>query len=374
MNFEKRYLQFNELVFDGFDMISEYDEPLQFKGSSTPYSYGHGSYMPNKDDYLYVSERTVNATISLKLKKLPCNDRIDYVRFAEQELGKPGRLWAIKNNEIIWSLARVNNLRPVNSGRQNVVEYDVEFIVPGGVWHKADKQRTFLLPYDICSFMACKGFGNINPIASSKGMIDGVCVSCKIGEDNKVERAWLESCGCCCSDEVSEDMALGLHLDELQKFYGCDTPYQIKYDCEAAENFNNNPAFGQKLTVEDICSDSIIAGQIYSDTDIPTDEMVLTLFGDMKDPAITINGNTNIIKGEYHGKLTVEPSGDVYYLENADCAEAEQLDPSVWSIPENMDYGWMIHPRLNGVVVNMNLCCGSGGLNSIYIDHSPLTT
>lgn len=368
MYYQKRYLQFNDLVFDGFDMISDYDEPLQFKGSSTAYSYGHGSYMPFKADYLYVSERQVNMTITLKTKKLPCEYRTWYVRFAEQELSKPGRLWAIKNNEIIWAFARVNSIRPVNNGKQDEVEYDVEFIVPGGVWHKADKQRTFLLPYEVCGLMDCKGFEEYNPCATSTG--GGDC--CEACETNRMAEIQRDMCGCCCDNDVTGDMALCYHQDELQKFYSCDTPYQLMYSCEAAEKFSTEPALGQRLCVEDICKDSVISGRFYSDTDIPTEEMTITIVGDATNPWITINGNTNIIEGEYHGKLIIRASGDVYYQEN-ECCEPTLLDPSVWVIPEGNTYGWTIYPQLNSITVHMNECCSQSGRACVFIDHQGIT-
>ena len=177
MFYEKRYLQFNNLVFDGYDMISDYDEPIQYKGSSTPYSYGHGSYRPRKAEYFFVSERQVNITITLKLKKVPCEYREFYVRFAEQELSRSGRLWAIKNNEILWAYADVNNVRPINSMKQNEVEWDIEFVIPSGVWYKADKLKTFVLPYDVCLFMECKGYQKINPCEFDYGGGD-CCQGC----------------------------------------------------------------------------------------------------------------------------------------------------------------------------------------------------
>lgn len=369
MYFEKRYLQFNDLVFDGVDMISDYDETLQFKGSSIAYSYGHGSYMPLEDDYLYVSERPANMTLTLKLNKLPCEYREDYVRFAIQELSKPGKLWAIRGNEILWANARVNNLRPVNQNKQNIVVFDIEYLIPGGAWYKADKQRTFLLPYELCGLMECKGFAQYNSVVSSRGGSKSYCEPC---EDNKFVQRMAEECVCCSCDEITADMALGFHLNELQAFYGCDTPYQLVYDCVAAESFNLNPAFGQRICVDDICDDTVIAGQIYSETDIPTKEVSIVLMGDAKDPQITINDNTNIIKGEYHGKLTINASGDVYYTEN-ECCDAELLNPSVWDIPANMNYGWMIYPKFNKVIVETNICCSSSGTACIYVDHSPIT-
>lgn len=373
MYYFKRYLQFNDLVFDGYDMISNYDEPLQYKGSSTAYSYGHGSYALFKSDVLYVSERQVNMTITLKLRKIPCEYREFYIQFAEQELGKPGRLWAIKNNEIIWAFARVNNMRPVNNGRQNEVEWDIEFIIPGGVWHKADKEKTFLLPYDPCSLMDCKGFYDYNPCATQTG--GGDC--CEACEDNHIMWGQIDGCGCCCDNDLKADMALCYHQKELQKFYSCDTPYQLVYSCEAAEKFSTEPALGQRLCVDDICDQSIIAGRIYSETDIPTENVTITLVGDSVNPRININGNVNVIEGEYSGKLTILPSGDIYYQPcgTEDCyCEPELLEPSVWVIPEGNTYGWTIKPQLNSVIVELNICCSQCGMACIYIDHTAITT
>lgn len=362
MYFDKRYLQFNDLVFDGYDMISDYDEPIQYKGSSTPISYAHGSYRAFKSNFLYVSERQVNMTITLKLLKIPCDYRNFYVQFVEQELGKPGRLWAIKNNEIIWAMAAVNNIRPVHNGKKYELVYDIEFVIPGGVWHKADKAKTFVLPYDVCSLMDCKGFEEYNPC--------DCCVSCI---DNKMYKDMRDRCGCCCEDDLTKDMALCYHLADLQSFYGCDTPYQLVYSCEAAERFSSEKALGQRLCVEDICEDSVISGQIYSNTDIPTENVTITLVGDMKNPWIKINGNTNIIEGEYSGKLIIEPSGDVYYQEG-ECCEPELLDPSVWVIPQGNDYGWTINPQLNSVTVYMNKCCSQSGVACVYVDADAITT
>ena len=368
MFYEKRYLQFNDLVFDGFDMISDYDEPIQYKGSSTAYSYRHGSYRAFKNDYLYVSERQVNMTITLNMKKIPCEYRNFYVQFAEQELGKPGRLWAIKNNEILWAFAAVNNIRPINNGKQHEVIYDIEFVIPGGVWHKAHQDRTFVLPYDACSLMDCKGFEKFSD-----------CDCCAVCDDRNLGKDMRDRCGCCCEGDLTSEMKLCFHLDELQRFYGCDTPYQLVYNCEAGERLSGDKALGQKLCVSDICNDSIISGQIYSNTDIPTEELTITLVGVMRNPSIKINGNTNIIMGDYVGKLIIHASGDIYYQQNENC-DAELLSPLLddgsprWVIPEGNDYGWTIYPRLNSVVVYTNICGSQYGANCIFIDHTAITT
>lgn len=371
MYFEKRYLQFNDLVFDGYDMISDMDEPIQYKGSSTPISYTHGSYRAFKSNFLYVSERQVNMTITLKLKKIPCEYRKFYVQFAEQELGKPGKLWAIKNGEIIWAVAAVNSIRPVNNGKQNEVVYDVEFVIPSGVWNKADKTKTLVIPYDVCSLMDCKGFEEHDPCATMAG--GGDC--CEACEDNQAVELQREKCGCCCEGDLTAEQMLCYHTNELQAFYGCDTPFQLVYSCEAAEKFSTEQALGQRLCADDICGQSVVSGRFYSDTDIPTDEMTITLTGDMHNPWIQINGNTNIIEGDYSGKLIIHASGDVYYQEcDNDCCEPELLDPSVWTIPSGQDYGWLIQPQLNHITVYFNECCSQCGRQCVYIDHTALTT
>lgn len=362
MYYQKRYLQFNDLVFDGYDMISDYDEPVQYKSTSTPYNYGHGSYSVLKQNYLFVTERQVNMTITLKLKKLPCEQRVNYVRFAEQELGRPGRLWAIKNNEIIWAYAQVNNMRPVMGGHAEEVEWDIEFVIPSGVWHKANKYKTFVLPYNACAVMECKQF---RPAEE--------CDCCETCLDKKAFVAREESCMCCCTDELCPEMALCHNLDRLQEYYSCDTPFQLVYSCQRAEQYSTNKFLGKRLCVEDICDSNEIVGRFYSETDIPTENVRIVIDGKMKNPSININGNTNIIEGEYDGSLIIEPNGDVYYKEG-ECCDEVLLDPNLWTIPNpNEDtYGWTVYPQMNSIIVNLNECCT--GATCVYIDADGLTT
>lgn len=372
MIFEKRYLQFNNLVFDGYDMISDYDSEISFKGSSQEYSYGHGSYRPFKNSYLYVSESSVTMTISLHLKKIPCEYRAYYTRFAEEELNKPGRLWAIKNNEIIWAFAVVTNMSQIISMKRNEVVYDIEFTIPGGVWNKADKQKTFVLPYDSCLFMECKGYKTLQP-CKQLSCEDGDC--CQECLDSKFDNVEDDKCFCCCVDQILPEMALCYNMDEktMQSFYSCDTPYQLVYDCDHAEKFNiKEKHLGQKLCVEDICDDSVIAGRFYSETDIPTEDVTIIIDGKSVNPWIEINGNTNIINGEYDGTLIVKSNGDVYY-QTSECCEPTLLDPSVWEVPSGNTYGWTVNPRGNSIIIHLNACCSANGRTCAYIQHQAIT-
>lgn len=363
MIYTRRYLQYNDLVFDGFDMISDFNSEVSFKGSSTEYSYGHGSYRPFKANYLFVRERTVNMTISLKMKKIPCEFRPFYIQFALEELAKPGILWSIRNNELLWAYAVTENVAEVINNRKDIYEIDVSFIIPGGIWHKADKQKTFLLPYDVCLFMECKGYKKLYPCKSSEGA--NCCESCieeRIQENN--------NCHCCCVDDLTPDMALCYHEDELQRYYSCDTPYQLVYDCVRANKFNNEKFLGQRICNHDVCEDSMIVGKFYSETDIPTEEMTIIIDGKMKNPWIEINGNTNIIEGEYEGSLIIKSNGDVYFQWD-ECCEPELLDPSVWIVPTGNVYGWTINPGENSIIVRLNECCG--GISCVYVQHNPIT-
>lgn len=366
MMYLKRYLQFNNLVFDGYDMISSTDEQVTFKEpQGQSYSFADGAYMPYKDDTMHTNPGSVSITLTLEMKKLPCEYRPYYMSYAESELSRPGKLWAIKNGEIIWAYAHVKSLHQISSYVQNKVEYDLEFTLPEGKWHKADKQSTFLLPYNVCTFMECKGYRPYDPCIEMVG--GDCCISCL---EKKFWKDYQDRCFCCCVDAITEDMMLCYHTKELQQFYGCETPFQIVYDCVHAEKFNRNEYIGQKLCKKDACEDNVIAGRFYATTDRKTDRIRIVITGKMKNPEITINGNTNIIKGEYDGALIIEPTGDVYYQKDK-CCEPTLLDPSVWSIPNNMDYGWSVYPLDNSIIVNTNACCG---VACVYVDIDNITT
>lgn len=363
MIYSKRYLQFNDLVFDGYDMISDFDESTSFKGTGTSYSFRHGSYYPYKSTVVFAEEKSASMTIALHLNKIPCEYREYYVRFAEQELMKVGRLWAIKNNEIVWAWASARNISPIYTNRANYAEYDVEFVLPEGIWHKADKQRTFVLPYDVCVFMECKGYKTLNPCRDG---LEGDC--CEDIKWKQYEQAQEDKCFCCCVDAITKDMALCYHLDELQAFYSCETPFQFVYDCDLAERFSKADHLGQRICTKDNCEDSVIAGRFYSETDIPTDNFTIVIEGKAKNPWITINGNTNIIEGEFDGTLTIKASGDVYY-KHGNCEEL--LNPNAWVVPSGNNYGWTIIPQWNSIVVHLNECCGR---TCVYLQIDNITT
>lgn len=350
MIYRRRYVQFNDFVFDGYDMIrDDSDGSMSFKTTSTEYTYRHGNYVAFKKNHMIASQQTVSMTLKLRLKKLPCNMRQYYRDFAIGELTKPGKLWAVQNNELIWAYAYLTNYSELGSSERDTIEIDIDMVVYEGVWHKADKAKTFLKPYDVCSFLDCQGF------KETPDPCKNCCTDC-------VEEH-TEACCCDCSG-VEKDWAL-CYFKDLQFFYKrCNAGYQIEYNCQKGQEFFGDDYLGTRLCDKGDCCDNIIAGQVYSDTDIPTDGITIILTGGAKNPWITINGNTNILEGEYDGTLTISPSGDV--INTVDCCDTE-VSPDKWVVPQGNSYGWEIHRGNNQVSIS------SCGTRCAYIQVDSLT-
>lgn len=360
MMYSRRYLQFNNFVIDGYDMIADTSSKASFKTSEQTRPYGHGVYAPYKTVSPFLEAFDVSMTIKMWLKKIPCDVRPFYRQYAIKELTGYGKLWAIQNNELIWTTAQIVGYSETPQYRRDYIEATVDFRCPTGVWHKADKLKTFLKPYDLCSFMDCMGYREVNPCMDNDG---SCCESCK---NKEAEEFIRNNICCCCCDALTKEMALCYHTKELQMLYNDCTPtWQIEYNCAQAERLFSGKQ-GSKLCAKDSCS-SVIAGRIYSETDIPTDIEELIISGSMMNPHITINGNTNIIEGEFDGDLIITKSGDIYY--KTDCCE-ELVDPSSWTIPSGNDYGWTIYPGENSVIINTNDCCG---MTCAYISTDNLT-
>lgn len=352
MRYERHYIQYNDLVFDYYDMISEDDYSVSYKYDSESYSFRHGDYVAHKQRGLLAEAGSVSLTITLEMKKIPCEERPYFTDFAISQLNEQGKLWAVQNNRIIWAYAFVDEIEYIHEVRKNTMQMDVSFVIPEGVWHKADYQKTFLVPYSPCDFMDCYDYHDIQP--------------CQTGDCCDCSDAPQEECECC--DCVDKDMALCYHTDEMQDFYGCHSNYRIVYSCVAGKKYFgdilSNEHMGQKF-----CScTGTIAGRLYSDTNIPTQGIKITLHGHMKDPMIEINGNMNIIQGEYDDKLIIYPDGSVYTQDDS-CTECI-LGVDVWEIPEGNDYGWTVYPGNNQLIIHPGACCG---MVCAYIEVDSLT-
>lgn len=353
MMYSKRYIQYNDLPFDSYDMLASYDDTtVSFKTSGTSYTFKHGSYYGLKKEHGLISESSASFTLKLNMKKLNCEDRIHFVQWATNELTKAGKLWAVKNNEMIWAYAIPDNVSQVNSD-EDYAEFDVDLILPEGIWHKADKQKTFLLQYDLCDWSNCHDFKDIDPCAKDD------CCTCNTNN---------LSVACCDCDCVSAEDAL-CNFTDMQFFYGCSgSGYRVVYDCIKGEQLFTNelkPALGQKICSKE-CS-PVIAGLVYAATDIPTDSYTITLNGTFTNPSITINGNENILNGEYNGQLVITGEGTATLY--TDCC-ATEIDITKWEIPTGNDFLWEFKQGNNSIIIDTGNCCDT---DCAYIQIDNLT-
>lgn len=343
MHYARAYLQYNELVFSEVVSTEYNDYDVSWKSFGEEYGFAHGSYAPQKVLGGLIKSGSIDLTLTFDLKKLPCEQRPFFIRFAKSQLTTQGKLWAIEDNILIWAQAYITSYSSSVDARRDTFEMDVSFDIPEGYWHKADKQKTFIVPWDMCDFMECMNYHNIQPCKR----LDTDCCDCGEKKQHK------EDCSCCC-DIPEMEQAL-CYFSDMQAFYAkCGAPYKIVYDCIAADKYFNtwDDHMGQKFC--GTCG-RVAVGQFYSDTDIPTRGITVFMRGQMINPEITINDNTNIIKGEYEGVLEIHPDGSVYHYPDG-CAACEPLPVSVWEIPKGMDYGWTIYQGNNRVLISAGCC------------------
>lgn len=358
MLYKRRYIQFNNLVFGS--VIDADDYTATWKTSDTEYGFIHGAYTPFKRKGGLLRSGRVSMTVVLNMQQLPCEDRPFYVRFVKNELATQGRLWAVQDNTLIWAYAYLTSYRESTRSRTNELEIDLNFELPEGVWHKADKRKTYLVPFDPCDFMDCYDYHEADPCVDnccdcdSKPMIDSRCYTVDIA---CCDCKPIKICDCDC-DAVTKEQSLCMMKDVLQKFYDCEVQYRVIYSCIAAKKY-----FGDFLddnrTGQKFCNDcgGPISGRLYSDTDLPTDGVKITLRGEMQNPYIEINGNGNTIKGEYSGVLEIRPDGTVYAYKDENCPCEEPLPVDTWMIPSGMEYGWTVEQGYNRVIIDPGSCC-----------------
>lgn len=342
----RKYVQFNELVFYSYITNSD-DTSVEFDISKHPYTFRNGDYSPLKNRTPRIQSTTVGITMEFNVKQISCDLREFYHRFIVEQLTKAGKLWAVQGNELLWAYAIPESYsEPTQNIYKNTIQVDVQFYLPEGVWHKADKQRTFVIDFDICEFLRCYDYQNYNPCCD--------CVDCI-----------TKPVTCCCCDELTRDDALCNRT--LDVYSGKCTPeFMIKYDCDAAERLFTNlgePILGQRIC-RDPLEDEIIAGQIYYWGDIPSDHYKIVLNGGGENIRITVNGNTNVIKGDFDDQIIVTSDGNVYN----ECGY--QYDVDSYVVPEGNEFGFTFYPGMNSVIIEPNQCCD---MQCVYFEIDALT-
>ncbi|MBP1045091.1 hypothetical protein I6N96_02280 [Enterococcus sp. BWM-S5] len=341
----RKYIQFNELVIDNYEMLQSADLSGSFKTSTAEYSFGHGSYTVFKSRQHFSTEQSLSLSLKLDTRKLDCGQKKIYKDYVLMNLMSAGKLWAIEGEQLLWTNAFVKDFSETYVLDRNSVSIDIDLVLYEGIWHKADPRKVFLQPYSACNFAECLDIKEVDECQDC-------CVSCV-----KPMKEPCVKCLCECDFLNAENSLCELKKEIAAKFYSqCGDSYKIIYNCEAGKKiWGEEKLLGHKICKEDVCK-NIIAGQFYSDTTIDSENVTVTLIGSFKDPIITINGNAMQILGDYNGKLTLTTNGEIYYLEDECCSEVF-IDINNLVIPEGNTFGYLVHQGTNGVIVETHDCC-----------------
>lgn len=367
MYYYRKLLQFNDLVIDNHSMLLEEDISLSFKGNNTEIVHSNGDYRPFTRDYNFTSSQTVSCTLTFNLKKMLCEDRENYIKFATNQLVKKGILWSIKNNRIQWARAVCDNYGESVDRLRDKLIINVDFNLYEGVWHYADEYSTFLKPYEACNVLDCVDY----PTKLS-------CVTCSSCSDlHSCYTIQNDLCDCCRCETVTKEQSLCYMRDSLQNFYkNCGDTYKIVYDRQRGEEFFGNKFLGQKFCSKDSCTETI-GCNVYNEGELPTDSYTIILEGELNRPSIEVNGNINHIDGVYNGVLIINSDGSVYY--KTDCCTT-LLPMKRWQVPKvyndngditsRMSRGFEFQPKDNQVIIRTGVggdVCAYFYLDSITI-------
>lgn len=341
---KRKYLQFNDLVFDSYTVDLDYS--VSFRNTTVPYSYVNGALPIMTRGTQLVDAQTLSLTLSLSAGSIPCDQWIYFKDYILDNIIRPGRLWAIEGDKVLWAYAYVSDYTEIYDNSTGVFEIGVTFVVYEGFWHISDKRKTFLYPYSPCHF-------NVdNKYQKARG--DCCCGGCPTIET-------LHKCVQClgdCDNEMTENLC-GMTDETIDGLYeDCTPKYQLSYDCELAfKKWGAERLRGYAICKEEYC-EGTISGRFYADTLLDTETWELALVGKFKNPYIKFNGNTFLIRGEYDGVLTLYSTGDMTYQEN-DCCDPVELEQDLWEIPYGSTFSMKVHHGWNTIYVETNDCCSA---------------
>ena len=331
MLLNKQIIQYNGLVFSGFATVFEQDdEETSFKVEETEYTYGNGSYVAFKQRHPFVSAKNVGITIKLSTKRVQSSYKKYLKEFAKTELSRQGKLWAIDNGTLIWAYAYATSLSDAVEVGEDEIQISADFSLYEGVWHKANIYTTFIYSFDMCDFLSRYKFREPQTFC-------------------KIKPKYIDTDECCYNTTIRS----ALCNKDITK----EKDFRISEDHALA-----NELFG-RVRGEAICSEDcggIIARTFFCNTEVPTDDVKITIMGELSDPEVEINGNVNMYEGEYTN-LVIYPNGEAKYLgDTSDCA----IDPDNIVIGDNNTLGFTLQPRENHIVVRTGTDCKA----CVYID------
>lgn len=315
--FPRIYVQFNELVFSGINSVETADLSGDYKITTSPYPFKHGSYYSGafKETELKMEEQELSLDISLPFINLTRLQVLDYANYIQYNFSKAGILWAFDTGGVlIWAFAIPKHppYTDYEVKRGKIIHYTMDFILPEGVWHKANTNYVFLEPYSLCDFKDTFGTG-----ASHTCNAKAQC-------ENK-------TCDICC--DVDENMR---YCNTCWNPYNnCEHPYKIIYNCALGKQLSGVEDWGYQFMGDS----NILTGSFISNAVINS-PVTVTLFGKYLNPKITINDHTIKIEGLYNGRLQVLPDGRVMYYEDENPKEHYFTDCFGKQVKyENITYG-----------------------------------
>lgn len=359
INMNRRYIQFNDLVIDQYDMLGGASNTRTFKQTTAPYYAKHGSHYFVQNTEVLTSEQSLSVSIHLDLRKLRGNDRDLYKKYVLMNLAQNGRIFAIEGKNLIWTFAIVASHSEVYSSNADHVTIDVDFILPWGYWIEADSRSIFFAPFDLCDWNASFNLEN------NQFCVDCTC-ACK---DEKEPCAW---CISQCEFLTIENSLCVRAREVLQTFItDCDTRYRIIQNCEARRRLWHRERDLYEFSYCRMPSDSrMLATKFKGNTVLTSHLVTLILDGEFNDPVIQLNSVKFQIKGHFIGRIIIRNNLTATFISSEDCGCEEGGIPFEDII---LEAGFELYVKNgnNKIVIDTGVC---NQVNCVRVNYRPITT
>lgn len=307
----RRYIQFNDLVFQGIKSIDEQSESFSLRESKVSRTFANGSYVANRGDKSLIDTNTITLTIAIQTSLWNEEQVRTHYEFIIDQLTSPGKLWAIQTGlQLVWCNAYVTSIQPRNQWvvtDDGYLVFEVEFDNPDGVWYKPKEPFTYLDDYELCSFICMK--------AACRGRNKFCC-------NVPVNRTRI--CECCenkCDD--MEDMIPMCDFKYDIQYYNdffelCNGKWRVVYNCEKPklDGMGLNDLYPH--TICDNCINDVLTGEFLSETVLPSYKWSVAIMGKFEDPIISLNDSQIKLKGKYEGVVTINYRGEVRFAKSWD--------------------------------------------------------
>lgn len=358
MRIDKRPIQINNLVIDSVDMLDSLDFSVATKAQSTPYSYGDGSYLPSRSKQVFVEEQTASMTIRIKLKKVRCNERLQYKDYIVTNLLQNGKLWCVEGTRLLWAYFSLDDYAESKDSSFYDISMNISLTFPEGVWHFANPYTTFLKPYNACDFNICNEYREIDYCKNACSVCGGDCYT---------PNGDAGCCDCDCDSLDRESSLACIGKNTIQSFYGnCRSSYQVLESCTAGKRiFGDELLRGTKLCAKPLSR--FVAGKVYAETVKDTNQVTIVLDGTFTDPTIEFNRNTILLSGSYDGIVTIYPNMEGTYQKK--CCDPVPIALENITKQAGSNYEFMAHHGNNSLIVNLGKC----GFACVYVKIDNIT-